>query len=116
MNWIALENEAQLAAIQNESEQTLVLIFKHSTSCSISATALGRLERNWKPEEMAEVKAYYLDLLSYRDLSRQIAQRFGIVHESPQVLIISKGQCVYHASHLGISYAEVKQNALRLQA
>ncbi|MES2734102.1 MAG: bacillithiol system redox-active protein YtxJ [Bacteroidota bacterium] len=115
MNWITLETASQLEEIKKVSEEKTVLIFKHSTSCSISATALNRLERAWKPEELPELKAYYLDLLSFRDISRQIANQFDIVHQSPQVLLINKGMCVYHASHLGISYPEVKNNALKLQ-
>jgi bacillithiol system protein YtxJ len=116
MNWIALENENQLEEIRKESEGQPVLIFKHSTSCSISAAALNRLERSWKTEEVPQLKAYYLDLLSYRGLSREVANRFGIIHESPQVLLIDKGKCVYHSSHLSINYTEVKNNTLKLQA
>jgi bacillithiol system protein YtxJ len=112
MNWIALEDENQLEEIKKESQEKPVLIFKHSTSCSISATALNRLERSWKTEEVPHLKAYYLDLLSYRGLSREVANTFGVVHESPQVLLIEKGKCIYYASHLGISYPEVKSRAL----
>jgi len=112
MNWIDLKNETQLDEIQRESEQKTVLIFKHSTSCSISATAIHRLERSWKPEEMTHVKAYYLDLLSHRNVSRRIADFYGIMHESPQLLLIEKGACVYHASHLGISYPNIRKNVL----
>jgi bacillithiol system protein YtxJ len=113
MNWIALEEENQLEEIKKESEDKPVLIFKHSTSCSISATALNRLERSWKTDEVPQLKAYYLDLLSYRGLSREIANKFGIIHESPQILLIEKGKCTYHASHLGISYPEVKNRVLQ---
>jgi bacillithiol system protein YtxJ len=112
MKWIALEDENQLEEIKKESQEKPVLIFKHSTSCSISATALSRLERSWKTEEVPHLKAYYLDLLSYRGLSREVANKFGVVHESPQVLLIEKGECTYHASHLSISYPEVKSRAL----
>jgi bacillithiol system protein YtxJ len=115
MNWIALEEEKQLEEIKKESEEKPVLIFKHSTSCSISATALNRMERSWKTDEVPHLKTYYLDLLSYRGLSREVANKFGIVHESPQLLLIEKGKCVYHASHLAINYSEVKSRVLKQQ-
>ena len=108
MNWIELESETQLESIKEESTDQPVLIFKHSTTCSISAMAINRLERAWKPEEVSGVKAYYLDLLANRNLSRQVANVFEVMHESPQVLLIRNGTCVYHASHMGISYNEVK--------
>ncbi len=108
MNWIKLNHSSQLDEIKKESEQQPVLIFKHSTRCSISATALSRLERSWKEEEMKELKSYYLDLLSYRPISNSIAETFGVYHQSPQALIIHKGKCVYNASHFDITYPDIK--------
>lgn len=108
MDWNQLDNAAKLAAIKEESNTQKVLIFKHSTRCSISTMALGRLERSWKDNEMTALKPYYLDLLNFRSISNQIAEDFGITHESPQVLVIENGQCVYHASHSDIDYKELK--------
>jgi bacillithiol system protein YtxJ len=102
MTWNKLTDSDQLARIKEESAEQPVLIFKHSTTCSISAMALSRMERNWTDE--AGIKPYFLDLLSYRPLSNQIADEFGVAHESPQVLLIQHGECVYHASHMGISF------------
>ena len=110
MTWNQLETAAQLAAIKQESFEHPVLILKHSTTCSISATALGRLERNWKQEEMGDLKPYYLDLLRYRPISQQIATEFDVQHESPQVLLISNGKSIYDASHFGIRFDEIKKN------
>ncbi len=47
--------------------------------------------------------SYYLDLLNHRNISDQIALDFGIPHQSPQVLLIKNGKCIYHQSHSGIS-------------
>ena len=63
MNWIPLTEEHQLEKIITESEKAPVMIFKHSTRCSISSTSLSRMERNWNEFEMIKVKAYYLDLI-----------------------------------------------------
>lgn len=107
MNWNKLTSDAQLDAIKQESEKQPVLIFKHSTTCSISAMALSRMERNWN--EQIGVKPYYLDLLANRPISAKIESDFGVEHESPQVLLIRNGACVYDASHMGISFAGVQQ-------
>ena len=72
MEWIKLVNEETLDSIKNDSAIKPVVLFKHSTRCSISATALSRLERAWSKEEMAEIKYYYLDLLNYRNISQKI--------------------------------------------
>jgi bacillithiol system protein YtxJ len=66
-----------------------------------------RLEQNWD-FKADEVEVYYLDLLQYRSISNEIAERFGVYHESPQLLLIQNGSCVYDASHLDISVAELK--------
>lgn len=108
MNWIPLTNVSQLTDIKNESNLRPVLLFKHSTTCSISKTSLNRLERNWTEEDMNGTKLYYLDLLSYRSISNEIARTFGVVHESPQVLIIKDGKAVYDTSHFDIDYAPSK--------
>jgi bacillithiol system protein YtxJ len=113
MNWIALTSESQLKDIIANSEQP-VMIFKHSTRCSISATALNRLERNWNDMEVAPLKAYYLDLLSYRPVSNQIASTLNVTHQSPQLLLIHQGKCVYNASHMDISYPELKRQLERV--
>jgi bacillithiol system protein YtxJ len=108
MNWNRLDNIDAVNKIIEESQENPVVIFKHSTSCSISAMALSRLERNWNENEMGQVKAYYLDLISYRDVSNAIAEKFGVMHQSPQVLLIKNGECVYDDSHMGISYQNLK--------
>jgi bacillithiol system protein YtxJ len=109
INWSLLTSEDQIQDIVEESKQKPVVIFKHSTSCSISATAKGRLERQWADSQIAATP-YYLDLLAYRPVSNQVARAFAIGHESPQLLLIRDGKCVYDASHLGIRLDEVKKH------
>ena len=105
MNWIPLTTEAQLDEIVQLSEIKPTIIFKHSTRCSISSTALSRLERAW---DAAETPAYYLDLIAYRPISSAIAEKFDIEHQSPQVLVINQGKCSYSATHWDIAMDEIK--------
>lgn len=107
MNWIPLTDIAQLDAIDSASSGKRVLIFKHSTTCSISRAALDRMERAWTVDDAAQRSAYYLDLLRFRSVSNAVADRYGIEHESPQVLVIDKGVCAYTRSHFAITYKEV---------
>jgi bacillithiol system protein YtxJ len=103
MNWIELNSAQKLAEAKAASKEKPVMLFKHSTTCSISKTVLNRIERNWKEEEVAGVIAYYLDLLSHRNISSEIAQ------QSPQVLIIQNEKSVYDRSHFDIDYASIKK-------
>lgn len=106
--WQPLTQPEQLTDIVRESFERPVLIFKHSTSCSISAAAKSKLERQWSEADLGAT-LYYLDLLRYRPISNEIAQQFGIRHESPQLLLIQNGECQYDASHMGIRLSEVKE-------
>lgn len=107
MKWQKLQSADQLAEIKSLSTTKPVLIFKHSTRCSISSMALSRLERAWKEEDNSKIEPYYLDLIEYRPISNQIAQEFNVMHESPQVLVIKDGKCLHTNSHSGINYFEI---------
>jgi bacillithiol system protein YtxJ len=104
MNWIPLQKDAQLQEIREKSSGRPQLIFKHSTRCSTSALIKSRLERGQQPDL---IDFYYLDLLTYRPLSDKITESFIVEHESPQVLLILDGQCVYDESHIGINMADI---------
>ncbi|MBX2897228.1 MAG: bacillithiol system redox-active protein YtxJ [Cyclobacteriaceae bacterium] len=110
MNWIELKEAGQLEIIKAESHQQPVLIFKHSTRCSISRAVLDRLERNWHID-LATIKPYFLDLLTYRSISNQIAADFAIEHESPQAILIYQNKPLYAQSHFGIDLAEINRAA-----
>jgi len=110
INWTQITDPDTLEDIKTASKNQKQVIFKHSTTCPISATALGRLERSWKTEEMEEVKVYFLDLLRYRDISNQIAEMYHVKHESPQILVLDNEKVIYNESHLDINYEDLKSN------
>ncbi len=108
MDWNTLSEIQQLQTIRQESSEQPVAIFKHSTRCSISATALDRFERNFaKSEDLKGLKFYYLDLIAHRDVSNKIATEFGVEHESPQLILIKNGEVTFTESHYGIDFNAV---------
>lgn len=111
MKWEKLENLSQLEDIKNESHDKSVLIFKHSTTCSISSMAWDRLNRNWKEEETENIIPYYLDLHTYREISNKVAEEFDVMHQSPQIILVQKGEVKYSTSHMGINYKDILSNA-----
>jgi bacillithiol system protein YtxJ len=106
MNWISLTDIAQLDSITKNSFDTPQVIFKHSTRCSISSMALNRLEREEAP---TNADFYYLDLIKHRDISNAITDKFDVYHESPQILVIKNGECIYDESHQGINMNEITE-------
>jgi bacillithiol system protein YtxJ len=104
MNWHPITEIEQLDSIKSASYKVPQVIFKHSTTCSISRMALDRFERATTPEG---VDFHYLDLLNYRTISTEIADFFQVYHESPQVLLIKNGECIYDESHYGIMMDEL---------
>jgi bacillithiol system protein YtxJ len=100
--WNQLESMARWEELLEASNQQSILVFKHSTRCSISTMALDRINRSWKPEIGHHYSPWYLDLLQYREISNRIAIDTGVEHQSPQLLLIKDGKCVKAASHQAI--------------
>ena len=106
MKWIPLTSQQQLPELVQKSQTTPQIIYKHSTRCGTSHMVLDRLERTTNPPP---VDFYFLDLIKYRDISAKVAEDFQVHHESPQVLLISKGKCLYDESHYGITMDEIAE-------
>lgn len=106
MNWIQLTTPEQLQQIKAATGYSA--IFKHSTRCSISMMARKRFEIDWDaiPEG---TPLYFLDLIAYREISNAIAEDFKVHHESPQLLLIRDGECIYETSHGEISAEELAE-------
>ena len=99
MNWIDLNDLRQLDTIKELSATRPQVIFKHSTRCSISSMVKTRLERIGPPDQ---TDFYFLDLIRFRSISNKIESEFSVPHESPQILLIKDGECIYEESHNGI--------------
>lgn len=109
MNWNHLTDEVQLQQVISNSQTKPQVIFKHSTRCSISSVAYQRLQKAKQPDGL---DFHLLDLLAHRPLSNKVAEVFGVHHESPQVLLIKNGECVFDESHLGISMNDLVAEAM----
>ncbi len=98
MDWIPLNDLQQLEDVVTHSFEKIVIIFKHSTRCSISRFALNSFEKEFNyPKE--QIEPFYLDLIARRDISNEIARKFEIEHQSPQLLVIKNGKAIFSTSH-----------------
>ncbi|WP_316634594.1 bacillithiol system redox-active protein YtxJ [uncultured Flavobacterium sp.] len=107
VNWTELTDIAQLSDVTTISNEKPVVIFKHSTRCSISRMALKQFEREFDLNET--VDAYFLDLIAHRDISNEIADKFNVYHESPQLILIKNEKAVYDVSHSDIDAVALKE-------
>jgi bacillithiol system protein YtxJ len=108
VKFFTLDKMEQFDEIDEISQTKPVVLFKHSTRCSISRMALKQFDAEFNyPEE--KIEWYLLDLLNHRDLSNEIAHRYNITHQSPQILVIKNGKAVFNASHDSIAAEDMKQ-------
>tara|TARA_Y100000385_G_scaffold36223_1_gene33904 strand:- start:2138 stop:2515 length:378 start_codon:yes stop_codon:yes gene_type:complete len=99
---ITIHSKADFELLIENSFIRPQLIFKHSTRCSISRYVLSDFIAHFTFSS-DELEAHYLDLLSYREISNQIAEQLEVIHQSPQILLIKNGKAVVYASHEGIN-------------
>ncbi len=107
VGWRPLTDLGQFNEIIDLSTEKPVLIFKHSTRCSISRMVLKQFENEFDLQDI--VIPYYIDLLEFRNVSNEIASRFGVMHQSPQIILVKDGKAVYNASHEGIDNSKLAQ-------
>ena len=105
--WISLNNIQQLNDIDEKSISKTQVVFKHSTRCGISRLVMTQfVNPSSLPDQ--DLDLYYLDLLSFRDVSNEVVYKFQVMHQSPQVLVIKNGVVVAHASHGAINEVDLR--------
>ena len=104
-NFSRITEVTELEGLIDRSKQAPVVIFKHSLTCPISASALEKMQGYEGDVDLVEVQRA-------RALSNEIAQRLGVRHESPQIIIVRNGQVLWNASHFKIT-AEAVAEAVR---
>ena len=105
--WISLNNIQQLNDIDEKSISKTQVVFKHSTRCGISRMVMNQFVNAYSLNEK-DLDLYYLDLLSFRDVSNEVGYKFQVMHQSPQVLVIKNGVVVAHASHGAINEVDLR--------
>lgn len=112
--FLPLTNPEQLDAAVAESFQRPVILFKHSYTCGTSAEAHEELT---SVLETGAMGAWYLvDVRAARPVSQLIAERFGIRHESPQLLLLVAGQVRWSGSHYRVTGPAVQAALSELSA
>ncbi|MCE7071951.1 bacillithiol system redox-active protein YtxJ [Dyadobacter sp. CY327] len=101
MNWITINSTEEVERIYKSSEYAI--IYKHSPRCMTSLMAYRQLKSDVSSVPDIDVPLYIVDVVNNRTESLSIANTFKIQHESPQLLVVKNGECVFDASHEDIS-------------
>lgn len=104
MDFITLNALTQLNELKEKSFNKLQVIFKHSTRCPISKMALSRIDR---ATEIATADYYLLKVIEDRPVSNAVAETFNVQHQSPQILLIKNGSCIFTESQNAISMEDI---------
>lgn len=108
LDWNYLESMENLDAAEQLSHEKTVVLFKHSTRCSISRFVLKQFENTYDiPADKTAI--YFLDLIEYRPISNEIAERFEVMHQSPQMIVLKEGKAIYDSSHESIDANALQQ-------
>jgi len=101
-SFFKIDNKETLDKLITDSKTKPVIIFKHSTACGISSAAYREMEK-------LEDQVNLLEVQSARDVSRELAARTGIRHETPQVIVFKDGKAVWNASHFDVKAGAVRK-------
>lgn len=105
--WVEITSTNQVNELLHNIGEKPILLFKHSTRCSISGMVLNSLERNWTTgKELCDL--YFIDLLKYRDVSNLTAELTGVEHQSPQTIVIKGKEIIYEESHNSIDARRIE--------
>ena len=109
-----MENINELTSIEDwqdlwkRSMDLPILVYKHSTSCMISARAFKHL-KTFQKEGEDKIECYMVKVIENRRISNEIAKVTNIPHKSPQILLIDKQQIVWNTSHWKITKHQLRK-------
>ena len=95
MNTLASESDVATAIAA-----PLAVVYKHSPICPTSSIAYEEIRLLRRLH--GDVPIYLVDVVNARPLSRYIAERLGVVHASPQAIILRAGVPAWHGSHFDL--------------
>ncbi len=95
-----IHDTEELDALIEKSNEQAIVLFKHSTTCPISAGVYQEISN-------ADTDINLIVVQRARAVSTAIAEKTGVRHESPQAIILRNAEVVYHASHYDVTASDV---------
>jgi bacillithiol system protein YtxJ len=91
------------------SAETPIAIYKHSTTCPISAAAHRQVAQFLEQAGDSAPPVYMVRVIESRPVSNEIAHRLGVRHQSPQLIVVTGGEAQHNMSHGSITGAALQQ-------
>jgi thioredoxin 1 len=102
-----LETEDELARVLTAASAVL---YKHSPICALSAVALRQVRRF--AQAHPDIPVYVVDVVGQHALSDHIESAFHIPHQSPQAIVLRRGEVVWNTSHLGVTARRLARHVI----
>jgi len=99
---LEIRTEEEMQALLELSVGKTVVLLKYSPTCGISL-AVEEAWEAWTESAPEAIVIARCDVLGAKPAARGITASLGIMHQSPQVLVLHEGKCVAHTSHHSIS-------------
>jgi bacillithiol system protein YtxJ len=107
----SLDSESAWTAALEHSDDTPVLIYKHSSTCPVSAKAQTEVK---EVQTEAALPVYRVVVQEHRAVSNTIEDALGIRHETPQVILLHKQEPVFDTSHFDVTADTLRDELQRL--
>lgn len=86
-----------------QSDNRKQLIFKHSNACPISTMAYNEMQGYLQKSPAEDVDYSLIVVQTARNVSNEVATKLNVQHQSPQAILVYKGQAIWHKSHYDIN-------------
>lgn len=103
LNWKEISTLDQWKEVLEQSDQRGKIILKHSTTCPVSANALGEYEQYIKESHTEDIDFYLVKVFESRHVSNQITHDLDVKHESPQIIYVNNKEKFWTTSHWSIT-------------
>ena len=100
--FVEIEDVESLERFISEAGESPAIVFKHSNTCGISARVYREMSQMDRPVGIIIVQ-------QAREVSDEIARRFGVQHETPQALLVRGDKVLWSASHYGVKAQAIEE-------
>ncbi len=108
--FLALTSDADWTEALTQSEETPVLIFKHSSACPVSAQAQTEMTELVEEED---VPIYRVVVQESRSVSDAIESDLDVRHETPQAILLHEKTPVFDTSHFNVTADTLREELRR---
>jgi len=101
--WREITSIEEWDKVMSDSASRQVIVLKHSTRCPVSASALEEYEAYLADKPNPDTDYYLVKVIESRPVSNKIAEDLGVVHQSPQMILVKDGKAVWNTSHWSVT-------------